>query len=178
MNILKKIDRAFEWGEEWILVITGTAVGIMILANAACRFLKIDWFGSEELTLFVAMWLYFVGSICASRDGTHISADMMSLFTKNEKVLDIIGIIKNVIGLVVCGMMTLWCYNYVSWQANLGAKSAIYKLPVVIATIPILISFAFWMLYLIRDIVVNIQHFRGKNEVVAIERETGSEGGK
>lgn len=74
--------------------------------------------------------------------------------------------------------MTLWCYNYVSWQANLGAKSAIYKLPVVIATIPILISFAFWMLYLIRDIVVNIQHFRGKNEVAAIEKETGSEGGK
>lgn len=178
MKILKKIDRAFEWVEEWILVITGTAVGLMILVNAACRFLKIDWFGSEELTLFVAMWLYFVGSICASRDNTHISADMMALFTKNTKVLNIIGIVRNIIGFVVCSMMTKWCYDYVSWQAGLGAKSSIYKIPVIVATIPILISFAFWMLYLLRDIVINVRNLSGRQNYAAIESGTESEGGK
>lgn len=178
MSILKKIDRAFEWVEEWILVITGTAVGLMILVNAACRFLTIDWFGSEELTLFVAMWLYFVGSICASRDKTHISADMMTLFTKSEKVLNIIGVVKNAIGLVVCGMMVKWCYSYVSWQAGLGAKSAIYKVPVIVATIPILLAFIFWCVYLIRDIVINIQILSGKGTVEAIEDRSELEGGE
>lgn len=176
MNILKKIDGVFEWVENWILVITGTAVGLMILVNAACRFLKIDWFGSEELTLFVAMWLYFVGVICASRDDTHISADMMNLFTKNEKILNIIGVIKNLIGLAVCGMFTVWCVNYVSWQAGLGAKSAIYKIPVIVGTIPILLAFAFWLLYLFRDLCTNINNLRGAS--ASIENRNEMEGGK
>ena len=77
MNFLKKVDRLLESLEGWILVLTGTAVGVMILANAIFRFLRVDWFGSEELTMFVAFWLYFVGAACASRDDTHISADMV-----------------------------------------------------------------------------------------------------
>ena len=54
MKVLKKIDGALEWIQDWILVITGTAVGLMILVNALFRIIKVDWFGSEELTLFVA----------------------------------------------------------------------------------------------------------------------------
>ena len=85
-NILKKIDGMLEWVQNWILIITGTLVGAMILVNAVCRFLVIDWFGSEELTMFVAFWLYFTGAAAASRDRTHISADMMGLFTNNPKI--------------------------------------------------------------------------------------------
>lgn len=132
----------------------------MILVNAACRFLQIDWFGSEELTLFVAFWLYFTGSACAAREGTHISADMLELFTDSQKVRSIVGVIKNAISLAMCSMFTVWCFNYVSWQMNLGARSTTYKLPIVIATIPILVSFALWGLYLIRDLVLNVQTLR------------------
>lgn len=47
MGILRKIDGFIEKVEGWILIITGTAVGVMILANAIFRFLRVDWFGSE-----------------------------------------------------------------------------------------------------------------------------------
>ena len=161
MEALKKLDKALEWVEEWILVITGTAVMMMILVNAACRFLKLDWFGSEELTMFVAFWLYFTGSACASRDKTHISADMLSLFTHNPKIVNTVNLIKNVISLVVCALFTSWCFKYVLWQMDKGAKSIVYKLPVVIATIPMLIAFALWTLYLVRDTLATIRAFKG-----------------
>ena len=94
VNVLKKIDHYLEMVQDWILIITGTAVGLMIIVNAAFRFLRIDWFGSEELTLFVAFWLYFMGAACASRENTHISADMLSLFTNNVKVRAVADIEK------------------------------------------------------------------------------------
>ena len=118
MKLLKKADQALNRVQNWILVITGTAITAMILVNAACRFLQIDWFGSEELTMFVAFWLYFVGSACASREDTHISAARR-------------------------------------------AQAPAYKLPIVISTIPILLSFALWVLYLIRDLMRNIRSLTG-----------------
>lgn len=151
-----------QWVQDWILIITGTAVGLMILVNALFRFLRIDWFGSEELTLFVAFWLYFTGAAYASRENTHISADMLSLFTSNVKVRAVADIVKNTIGAVMAAVFTYWCFNYVSWQANLGAKSAVYKLPIIISTIPILICFLLWTLYLVRDLVSAVKVLAGK----------------
>lgn len=162
MNILKKLDSMLQWVQDWILIITGTAVGLMILVNALFRFLRIDWFGSEELTLFVAFWLYFTGAAYASRENTHISADMLSLFTSNVKVRAVADIVKNTIGAVMAAVFTYWCFNYVSWQANLGAKSAVYKLPIIISTIPILICFLLWTLYLVRDLVSAVKVLAGK----------------
>ncbi len=161
MKLLKKLDGMLEWVQNWILIITGTAVGIMILVNAVFRLLRIDWFGSEELTLFVAFWLYFMGAACASRENTHISADMLSLFSDSPKVRAIADIVKNVIGGAMSALFTYWCFNYVVWQANMGAKSAVYKLPVIIATTPILICFFLWTLYLIRDLVNAIKVLSG-----------------
>ncbi len=161
MNFLKKVDRLLESLEGWILVLTGTAVGVMILANAIFRFLRVDWFGSEELTMFVAFWLYFVGAACASRDDTHISADMVSLFTTNPKTRAIVSLVKNAVSLAISAVFTVWCFNYVTWQATMGAKSSVYKLPVIISTIPILFCFAMWTLYLIRDLFRNVKTIRG-----------------
>lgn len=160
MEALKKADLLLERLQNWVLVITGTAVGSMIMINAACRVVRIDWFGSEELTLFVAFWLYFVGASCASRDDTHICADMLSLFTQNVKIRASAKALKNLISLVMCAVFTYWCFNYVSWQWMLGAKSPRYKLPVVISTIPILICFALWTLYLVRDFVKSVNEFK------------------
>lgn len=173
LNIIKKLDWALEKIQSYILVITGTAVGVMILVNAFFRVIKFDWFGSEELTMFVAFWLYFTGAACASRENTHISADMVSLFTDNPKIRAAVDVVKTVIGVAMSAVFTYWCFNYVSWQANLGAKSSVYKLPVIINTIPILIFFALWTLYLIRDLVVAIQVLFGKKPT-----NVNAEGGK
>ena len=169
MGILRKIDGFIEKVEGGILIIPGTAVGVMILANAIFRFLRVDWFGSEELTMFVAFWLYFVGAACASRDDTHISADMVSLFTSKPKVRATVNLVKTIIGLAICAVFTVWCFNYVAWQASMGAKSSVYKLPVIISTIPILFSFVMWTLYLIRDIVRNVKTIRSAGAAAKTE---------
>lgn len=39
------------------------------------------------------------------------------------------------------------------WSIEMGAKSNVFKLPVVIGQFPILISFFLWTLYLIRDVI-------------------------
>lgn len=152
--MLKKIDNFLEKIENIILIFTGIAVCLLIFIGAMMRYIfKIDFYGSEEIILFISFWLYFIGSTVAAKKNTHIDANMLSIFIKNEKVLQLFSLIKNIIAFFMASIVTYWCYKYVSWSAEMGAASNVFKLPNIIGQIPIFISFFIWDMYLIRDIV-------------------------
>lgn len=163
-TILKRIDRACEIFEEYILLLTGTVVTLMILVNAAFRILEIDWFGAEELTLIVGVWLYFIGSIGAGRDNIHISGDMLNMFIKNPHVTYWFNALRDVISLIMSGAFTVWTVEFVAWQFKLGAQTAVYKLPNVISLIPIPLFFVFWTIYLLRNLIIHLGNRAGKAE--------------
>lgn len=156
VKVLKKIDRIFEVFEEYIMLITGTAVTMMILINALFRIIQVDWFGAEELTLIVGVWLYFVGSICAGRENVHISGDMLNMFISNKHVTYWFNILRDVISLVMSGVFTVWTTQFLTWQISLGAQTAVYKVPNFISLIPVPLFFAFWTIYLLRNLVLQI----------------------
>lgn len=159
--MIRKIDDILEFVENWIMVITGIAVCGLIISAAAMRYImKTDFYGYEELTLFCAFWLYFMGSSVAAKKNTHINANMMSMFCHNEKVLAVSEIIKNLVSLGVCSVATVWCFQYTSWSIQMGAKSNVFKLPVAIAQIPMFISFLLWTLYLIRDLLSSFKQLK------------------
>lgn len=155
--ILKKMDHVFEVFEEYILLITGTAVTLMILASAVFRFIKFDWFGSEELTLIVGVWLYFVGSICAARNNTHICGDMLNMFITNKRVVFVFNVIRDAVSVAMAAVFTVWTFQFLTWQISLGASTAVYKLPNFISLIPIPLFFTFWVVYLVRNLILQIQ---------------------
>lgn len=162
LNLLKKADDILEWIENWIMVITGVGVCGLIVSAAFMRYvLSTDFYGYEELTLFCAFWLYFMGSSVAAKKDTHINANMITLFSHNEKIIAVSALVKSIVSLFVCALATYWCFNYVTWSIGMGAKSNVFKLPNAIAQIPMLISFVMWTLYLIRDVIKDVKHVKG-----------------
>lgn len=153
-KILKWLDSITCLIQEYILVITCVMVTALIMVGAILRYIfKTDFYGSEELILFTAFWLYFTGSMSSSRDNTHINADMVTLFTKNKKVIKSVHAISIFISLVVACLALKWGFDWISWSFRIKGKSPVFKLPNLIAQIPIVLSFFFWVIYLIRDIV-------------------------
>ena len=85
--MLKKMDALIEWIANWILVITGIAVCVLIFSGAVMRYvLRTDFYGSEELILVAAFWMYFIGSAMAAKHNTQIKAEMLEMFIKNPKI--------------------------------------------------------------------------------------------
>ena len=59
--MLKKLDNFLENIENIILIITGIAVCLLIFIGAMMRYIfKIDFYGSEEIILFISFWLYLL----------------------------------------------------------------------------------------------------------------------
>ena len=170
LKILKKLDDIFEFLAGWIMTLTGIATCTFIVVAGCMRyFLKMDFYGYEELTLFCAFWLYFMGSAIAGKKDTHINANMISMFCKNETVIKIVDIVKVVISLVMCVFATKWCLDYVLWSIQLGSKSNVFKFPNVIAQFPMFVSFLVWTLYLIRDLVKAVLGFKNKETKEEVE---------
>lgn len=170
LKILKKLDDIFELCAGWIMTVTGIATCTLIVVSGFMRyFLKMDFYGYEELTLFAAFWLYFMGSAIAGKKDTHINANMISMFCKNETVIKVCEIIKIVVSLAMCIVATKWCFDYVMWSAQMGSKSNVFKLPNIIAQIPMFISFFMWTLYVIRDFVKSVLGIKNKETKEEVE---------
>ena len=152
---LKILDKVTNKIQEYILMITCVAVTALIIIAALMRYIfKVDFYGSEELILFIAFWLYFVGSINSSRDDTHINADMVTLFTSNQKILRAVKIFRTLLCIAITAVATKWSFDYVSWTFLTGGRSNVFKLPTIIAQFPIFLSYVCWLIYLIRDAVL------------------------
>lgn len=153
-KILKWFDTVTCFIQEYILVLTCVIVTALIITGAIMRYIfKTDFYGSEELILFTAFWLYFIGSMSSARDNTHINADMISLFTKKQSAIKVVHVISVCVSLFVAVLALKWGVDWLLWAQKIKGKSPVFKMPNLIAQFPIVLSFFFWVLYLIRDLI-------------------------
>ncbi len=161
MSLLKKIDTFFIKIQEYILLFSSVAICCLIFAAAFARYiLQTDLYGSEEIIMLIAFWLYFIGSSLAERYDAHISADMVNIFVKNATAKKLLALLKFIISISVALIITKWSFDYVQRSFMLNPKSPVLKMPLVFTQLPILISFILMDIYIVRNF---IELFR-KNE--------------
>ena len=161
LNKLKRADSGSELVLNWVCVITEVWTCAVIVIGAAARYIfKTDLFGAEELILFAAFWLYFIGSALGTKEDSQISADMTSLFIKNKKVLAAIRVVKFVISFLITSVGVVWAYNYVVRQIEMNAVSNSFKAPLAIQQASILACFILSAIYLLVHIVKSVKAFK------------------
>ena len=63
--------------------------------------LQVPLLGLEDVMLYPTMWLYILGSVNASRENTHIRANVLEIFIKTEAGHRILAIVGEVVSLIV-----------------------------------------------------------------------------
>ena len=166
--MLKKIED-FQKGKLWcgvdkfvsaLISVAGIALTAVIFIVVIARYIfKTDIFGSEEIVLLLAWWLYFMGGIGASQEDSHIKADMVDFFIYNQFVIELTkGIAKALeAAIFFCAYLTLLMLkvNYVKMPVTTGLK-----IPYLVSQVPIFIGFigmalfaVYWAVYYIAKAV-------------------------
>lgn len=171
MKIIYKIDTFLQEIYDYLMMISGVAVASIIIIGGFLRYIfKIEFYGSEEYTLLVGFWLYFIGSISAARDKSHLNADMITVFTTNRKTIHLFAIVRDVLSLAICCLAIKWCWDYFSWQWNLHPVTSVHRIPRTLQQFPMCFSFLMWGFYLVRDCVKAFSDFR--NTDAGIQKQT------
>lgn len=156
MKLFKKMSEIVLKICEVVLLVSGNAVPIVILTAALMRYiLKINFGGYEEIVVVFALWMYFIGSVLATSNDSHIQADMTGVFFKNVFFLKKIKFMKHLVTLSISLMATSWAFKYLAWSFSKNPKTVVFKFPMTISQTAILVSFilmsAYSFVYTIRS---------------------------
>ena len=87
---------------EWLMIICSVGCsGVIIISTIMRYFFTKNWYGSDEIILMFAFWLYFMGAAYGSYENSHIKADIVASLAKNIRRKDILSLLAQVVLVVV-----------------------------------------------------------------------------
>ena len=116
--------------------------------------------GLEETIMFPTLWLYVLGAVNASREGTHISANVLEIFLKTERQQTILAIVGEVVSLGIGIWLTLWAWDYVRYAWRAWRESPTLYIPTFYADVSLFVGMVLMMAYTIWHLIKHVQKLK------------------
>ena len=95
-----------------ILMVVGSiaSTACMVYSVILRYVFKGNFYGSDEVIMLFAFWLYFMGAAYGSFEDSHIKADLLSVYLKDMHIKDLFAIISEfaAISSLLCTAKRLW----------------------------------------------------------------------
>lgn len=109
--------------------------------------LQIPVMGLEETMLYPTIWLYIFGAINASRENTHIRANVLEIFITKERSHTILAIVGEIISLIVGLWILSWAWNYTQYAWRVWRESPTLYIPTFYSDVALLVGVALMLIY-------------------------------
>jgi TRAP-type C4-dicarboxylate transport system permease small subunit len=118
--------------------------------------LQVPVMGLEETMLYPTLWLYILGSVNASRENTHIRANVLEIFLKSPRQHTVLAIIGEIISLVVGLWLLTWAWDYTRYAWRVWRESPTLYIPTFYADIALTAGLALMMVYTLLHLVRHV----------------------
>ncbi len=105
-------------------------VALMEFYQVLMRYVfEIPVMGLEEVLVYPTLWLYFLGSVNASREDTQIKANVLHVFMKTDRTKLIVRVIEDGMSLIVVLWLTYWAWDYFRYALRVWKESPTLYIP-------------------------------------------------
>jgi len=157
LAIFDAIDRVLACIIKPIVALFGFLIAVMLVVGIVSRSLfNSPVFGLEELILVSVMWLYMLGAVLASRERTHLSADFIQTFIKNQTIVKGCHLIASLISLVMAVMFVCWSYDLAEWAIKKGQSTPVFGLPWYLSQSSLFVAAVLLVFYILRDMLQDL----------------------
>lgn len=124
-------------------VLANVIVLLAITATVLFRYVfKTSLFGTDEIIIMVAYWLYFIGGAYATATDGHIKADLISAFIHNQRFVYAARFVAKAVELVVTVAFCRWAFRYFLYTGiDLWPTTAGLHIPHIYMMMPIFIGY-------------------------------------
>ena len=115
--------------------------------------LQIPVMGLEETMLYPTVWLYMLGAVNASRENTHIRANVLEIWLTTSRQHTVLAIIGEVISLVVGLWLLSWAWDYTQYAWRVWKESPTLYIPTfysdaaLVAGLTLMVIYTAWHLW-------------------------------
>ena len=129
MNYWTKLDARISKVEKLLITILLTLMILMAFSQIVLRNFfatGIDW--GDALVRYLVVWVAFIGAAIATREGKHITIDLLSRWLTGAGSIAIQAL-ACFFSAVICGLLTLAAIRFIWFEAQMGG-TAFFTLPV------------------------------------------------
>jgi TRAP-type C4-dicarboxylate transport system permease small subunit len=119
--------------------------------------LEIPVMGLEESLLYPTLWLYMLGAVNASRENTHIRANVLEIFLSTERQHQVLAIIGEVISLAVGLWLTSWAWDFWKYSQRVWRESPTLYLPTFYVDAALFIGMVLMMVFTAWHLILHIR---------------------
>ncbi len=124
--------------------------------------LQVPVMGLEETMLYPTIWLYILGAVNASREDTHIRANVLEIAIKTERGHTILAIVGEVISLIVGLWLLTWAWDFTQYAWRVWKESPTLYIPTFYSDVALMIGLGLMMLYTAGHLLRHIKALRGQ----------------
>ena len=140
--------------QRWFIIIGGCVITILVFIEVMLRYVfESPLFGIEEMIVFIAMWLYFLGASLGAYDRTHIKADVIYVWVKTPRAMAIVSTINSIVTVVLAAILSVWSYDYIVFSFQRGGATPALRLPQVIAHMAVFVGAVLMTVYFFAELI-------------------------
>ncbi|RYH11621.1 TRAP transporter small permease [Tropicimonas sp. IMCC6043] len=119
--------------------------------------LQIPVMGLEETMLYPTVWLYMLGAVNASRENTHIRANVLEIWLTTKRQHTILAIVGEIISLVVGLWLLSWAWDFTRYSWRVWKESPTLYIPTFYSDIALFVGLTLMMVYTVWHLLRHIR---------------------
>ncbi|WP_137702104.1 TRAP transporter small permease [Marimonas lutisalis] len=124
--------------------------------------LQVPVMGLEETMLYPTLWLYIFGAVNASRENTHIRANVLEIFISTEKGHTILAIVGEIISLIVGLWLLSWAWDFTRYAWRVWKESPTLYIPTFYSDVALVVGIALMMIYTAWHLWTHVRTLTGR----------------
>lgn len=117
-----------------LIICSVVSTGCILLAMIMRYIFQSNFYGSDEIILLFAFWLYFMGAAHGSYEDSHIKADLLNMYIKNMSMKDALNLVAQALTVAVNCILLLWSFDSLRWILKKMPLTTALKIPRVVNT--------------------------------------------
>ncbi len=155
------IAKIFLKALRFIMITMSLTVAFVIGIAASLRYIfKMDMYGIEDFIIIFAYWLYFSGGAYGAYENSHITADILTVYMKNQKLKRGIICFSSLCTVLLSGLFAFWGWQMFQWQLKMGGASPIWRIPLFVPQSAITLGLTLMTFYFGLHFLENYRLFR------------------
>ncbi|MBW8635596.1 TRAP transporter small permease subunit [Hoeflea sp. WL0058] len=122
--------------------------------------LQVPLMGLEESIMFPTIWLYILGAVNASRENTHIRANVLEIFLKTERQHTILAIVGELISLAIGLWLLTWAWEFTTYSWRVWKESPTLYIPTFWADVALVVGLALMMAYTASHLLAHVRSLK------------------
>ncbi len=122
--------------------------------------LEVPVMGLEETMMYPTVWLYILGAVNASRENSHIRANVLEIFLKSDRGHTILAIVGEVISLIVGLWLLSWAWQFTQYAWKVWRESPTLYIPTFYFDVALVVGLALMMVYTALHLIRHIRDLR------------------